>query len=706
MTSLETEHAQNTPAPVDRFMFQLLMNIEGLVMGILKMRRSWLAFCFFLSAALLVDTFDAWAFEVTDVHGRKIHFASPPQRIVSLVPAVTEMLFALDAGDRVVGVTYHDTLPGAADEAVVGGFFSPSMDRIVALNPDVVMVSSLHEEIVRQCDDLGLATLNLDLSSISRSRDTIAALGILVQREDAAEALQHKIQAQLDLIARKTAAIPKDERLRVMRLMGRDRVMTPGDDSFQNEMIRAAGAIPPVLGKRGGAVAVSLDEWQRFNPQVIYGCYDDRETAARFFDQAGWTDVDAVRNHRVYYFPCELTCRAGAHTGDFVSWLAARLYGDRFARPEGVVEPDRVIARRPVSVTLPYVKRAEVIDSRIYDFTHKTLLVEFSNPMKMVSTLDGPREAMTAVGNHFFPSPCWYIGHQSGLDGLRSKVCQVLARQADDTALMFTGVDMDNLSIQRQAFREMIVYALVTAGARSNALRAAKDTGAYYEPGTINVLVMSNMQLTPRAMTRAIVAATEAKTAALEDLDIRSSYTPGINGATGTGTDNVIVVQGIGTVIDNTGGHTKMGELISRVVYQGVREALYGQNGFHAHRNILQRLKERNISILGLLNQNDCPCGLKPHQFAAAMETRLLDPAWASFLAAALAVSDDWDRGLISDLTAFQDWARGMAEQTAGGPMEAYDDLISSADLPPVLYIALNALANGVKAGRLRQQSE
>jgi iron complex transport system substrate-binding protein len=672
-------------------------------MGCLKASRSRWIFGFILWAALVGSTLNAWAFELTDVHGNRIQFASPPRRIVSLVPAVTEMLFALDAGDRVVGVTHHDALPGAANKAVVGGFFSPAMGKIAALNPDVVMVSSLHGEIVRQCHDLGLATLNLDLSTISRSLDAMASLGTLVQREDAAKTLQQKIQAQLDLIHRKTASIPADERLRVIRLMGREQVMAPGDDSFQNEMIRAAGAIPPVLGKRGGAVPVSLDEWQRFNPQVVYGCYDDRETAARFFDQTGWKDVAAVQNHRVYYFPCDFTCRAGVHTGDFVSWLAARLYSDRFARTKELVEPDRIISRRCVSVALPYVKRAQVIDSRIYDFTHKSLLVEFSSAMKVVSTLDGPREAVMAVGNHFFPSPCWYIGHESGLDGLRSKVCRVIGRRAEDTALMFTGVDMDNLSIQRQGFREMAVYALVTAGARSNALRAAKDTGAYYEPGTINILVMSNMQLTPRAMTRAIVAATEAKTAALEDLDIRSSYTPQEHGATGTGTDNVIVVQGTGKVIDNAGGHTKMGELISRAVYQGVREALYGQNGLHADRNILQRLKERNISIRGLLNRNDCPCGLKPHQFAAAMETRLLDPAWASFVAAALAVSDEYERGLVTDLSAFQAWAKNMAAQIAGGPIEAYDDLISSADLAPVLHMALNALANGVKASRTRQ---
>ncbi|MBW2014863.1 MAG: hypothetical protein JRI69_13950 [Deltaproteobacteria bacterium] len=70
--------------------------------------------------------------------------------------------------------------------------------------------------------------------------------------------------------------------------MGRDPVMTPGDDSFQNEMIRAAGGIPPVLGKKGHIVVMTKEEWVRFNPQVIYACGGDRETAKNFLiDRVG-----------------------------------------------------------------------------------------------------------------------------------------------------------------------------------------------------------------------------------------------------------------------------------------------------------------------------------------------------------------------------------------------------------------------------------
>ncbi len=74
----------------------------------------------------------------------------------------------------------------------------------------------------------------------------------------------------------KVAQIPEAQRKRVMRLMGRDRIMTPGDDSFQHDYITAAGGIPPRLGRDGTITAVSLEEWQQFNPQYLYGCGDDR----------------------------------------------------------------------------------------------------------------------------------------------------------------------------------------------------------------------------------------------------------------------------------------------------------------------------------------------------------------------------------------------------------------------------------------------
>jgi iron complex transport system substrate-binding protein len=481
--------------------------------------------------------------------------------VVSLVPGLTEVIFALGAGDAVVGVTTHDTWPPEASaKPVVGGFWAPSHERISALSPDLVLVSDRHREVA---DRLGTAPYPLAIftpPTLAGSLETIRKLGTLFGKPAAAQALIESIGADLDLIRRKTATIDPGQRLRVMRLMGRNAVMTPGDDSFQNEMISAAGALPPRLGKTGPVVPVTLDEWQRFDPQVLYGCGGDRQAAERLLNRPGWRDVSAVRNQRIYFFPCALTCRAATGTGRFVAWLSSRLYSGHFADPSRQIRSDQVIGRQPVSLNLGYVDQAAIVASRILDFVHKTLVVDFNGPTTVVSTLSGTRRVRT-VGNHYLPPPSWSLGHGGRIDPLRRRVCAAVGRDPDHSAFLFTGADMDHLAVQQRRFRDMAVTALVTAGVTGNAVRMSRDTGAYYEPGTINIILLPNMRLSDRAMTRAIISATEAKSAALLDLDIRSSYQPGRYRATGTGTDNIIVAQGAGQAIDNAGGHSKMGEL-------------------------------------------------------------------------------------------------------------------------------------------------
>jgi len=174
--------------------------------------------------------------------------------------------------------------------------------------------------------------------------------------------------------------------------MGRDRVMTPGDDSFQNEMIKAAGGIPPELGKKGNIVVITKDEWMQFNPQIIYGCGGDRETAKRFFSRPGWKDVEAVKTGKIFYFPCDLTCRASTRAGDFVSWLSSTIYGDEFSRREDQVLQEKVLKSRKLDLDLNYIKDAHIFYSTIHDFENKTLIIDFKKPLTIVSTLEGERK--------------------------------------------------------------------------------------------------------------------------------------------------------------------------------------------------------------------------------------------------------------------------------------------------------------------------
>ncbi len=473
----------------------------------------------------------------------------------------------------------------------------------------------------------------------------------------------------------------------------------PGDDAFQNEMIRAAGGIPPALGRNGPITGITEQEWRAFDPQVVTGCFDHRRAVEALLDRPGWRDVDAVRNRRVYFFPCDLICRNATRTGDFVSWLAARIYAEAFARADHQVTANAVLRTRRLDLGLNYVKSAEIVYSQIADFENKTLLVDFRRPLQVLSTLEGPRDGILTVGNHFIPPAGWELEHSADLASLRTGITPVVDRPAETTSFLFTGADMDHLSIQQARFQGMEIQALVTAGVCANALRTSKDPGAFYEPGTINIILLPNMALTPRAMARAIISATEAKTAALLDMDIRSSASPGRHGATGTGTDNLIVVQGEGSRIDNAGGHSKMGELIATAVYRGVQEAIGSQNGLHTGRDLFQRLAERHLSVYDLAAAAAGASGLELERILAALERVFLNPHYAAFLSAALAISDAYETGLIPDLGAYRQWCRQTAEEIAGGRVDPMAELISAREIPTVMRLCTNAVVNGVIQG-------
>ena len=639
----------------------------------------------------------AYPVRFVDTAGRQIEIGAMPRRVVSLVPTITEMIMRLGAADKVVGITWHSVLPpDCAGKTIVGGFLHPDPDRVAALKPDLVFYAGLQEEIPAKLAG-NTRLVDLEPRSIEDAFSHLRLLGVIFGRQSRAEEIIAEEKRQLRVVSAKIDRISAAKRQRVIRLMGRTAVMTPGSDSFQQEYIRRAGGIPPDFGRKGSIISVSLEEWRRFNPQVVYGCGGDRR-AAKLLEQPGWREVEAVRNGRIYFFPCDLTCRAATHPGAFTSWLAARIYRREFEQLANNVLPEKIVSQRPVSIDLAYVKRARIIESDIRDFRNRTLVVDFGQPLRVVSTLEGEKQGVERVANHYFPPPSWGLGHDLGLAGLRSHTLEVLGLDPASTAILFTGADMNNLAVVKKEYRDLAVYALVTAGVHSNAVRMAEDVGRYYEPGTINTIILTNARLSRRAMTRALISATEAKSAALADLDVRSSYTGLENRATGTGTDNVVVVEGEGTVIDNTGGHAKMGELIARAVYEGVKKAVHRQNGLVAARPVFQRLRERHIDIFSLAAAA-APAG-KAGAMRREVERLLLRPKYAAFVEACLAVSDDYQRGLVADIEGIDSWCRAVRADLAGREIAAPLAVDGVEKLPPVMDRCLGALLGGAR-GRL-----
>lgn len=247
-------------------------------------------------------------------------------------------------------------------------------------------------------------------------------------------------------------------------------------------------------------------------------------------------------------------------------------------------------------IALPPVlaAKAEVVQAMREGWAEKTLVVQFSEDRRLISTSDGLLDARAALNHGAHPLLWAKLAREfQGADGrggkaytefIRSSIAERLHQPRTRVAQMSTAADLDNLAVVTREFGPLSVTVLATAGAKSNAIRTGVDSGSYIEgeepAGTINIMVLSNIRLSDAALARALITVTEGKTAALEDLQVRSTYTPAVQ-ATGTGTDSIIVVSGqAAPMATYTGGHSRIGELIGKATYAAVVEALGKQNGF------------------------------------------------------------------------------------------------------------------------------
>ena len=647
-----------------------------------------------------------WAFShaisLEDSLGRLVLFEAPPKRVVCLLSSVTDLLDALDRTELLVGLTRQDLLNHPWLRLTsMGSFFQPDLAAIEAARPDLIIASTSQQTLLRQWIDNPQSPTKIlffQEGSIEQGFARMAMIGRMVERKQQAQEIINRNQEQIELVRSRLRQLHQEQRKRVARVVaGTEQLFCPGDDSFQNEMIEAAGGIPPRWDKNGGFVAVDVSSWKSFNPQIIYGCSHNMEAVKNIFKQEGWKEVDAVRNQAITQLPCAIACQVTPQVGAAVQWLAASFYPELMADVSKAISNNSVQGERPLNLYLPYVQSAKVVNHRINDADFKSLVLRFTAPQMVLSTAEVNPGPVQAVGNTYVPMHA-SLGHMAfGVTQVRKDVAANLGYTPATYSGMMTGADMDNLSMQMRREGDLLAVALVTAGTRGNAQRMSKDIGYAHASGTINILLLTNRSLAPEAMARAIITATEAKTAALADLDIRSTALPWPCQATGTGTDSMIVVQGEGPLIRYTGGHAKIGELIAKAVHAGVTEALIGQNGIKSGRNVLQRLDERKLGLERLVQLYSST--LPPKELERRLERALEDPTIAGFIGTALAISDASGIGQLADLTAFELMCSAIGERLTGTTTLTPTTINTPDLLPPIMAKAFGILVAGLSEG-------
>jgi iron complex transport system substrate-binding protein len=289
-----------------------------------------------LPLAVLLLTVPATAGGLTDPTGRRVMVDAPPRRIVSLVPSVTELLFAIGAQDRLVGVTdFCDYPPAARRKPRVGGMLAPSLESLVALRPDLVVATAAgnREETFTQLERLGIAVYVVNPASVADALDLIARLGAITGRQEAARRLAASLRARIDRVALRVRSLPRP---RALYVVWPDPLIVPGRGALLTELLALAGADSVTADAGEPYPRFSLEAAIARAPQVIFVASHGPEQGRMAREKwERFTSLPAVKAGRLYAADGNLLHRYGPRMVDGLEQLARDLHPEAFAGAAG-----------------------------------------------------------------------------------------------------------------------------------------------------------------------------------------------------------------------------------------------------------------------------------------------------------------------------------------------------------------------------------
>lgn len=241
----------------------------------------------------------AWqvqALQVVDDRGVTVAFARPPQRILTLLPSLTEIVCELGACDRLVGVDNYSNWPAAVGKLPhVGGLEDANIEVIVSLRPDVVLLS-VSSRAGARLEALGLKVVALEPKTMADVQRVLGKVGQVVGTPDAPALLWKRIQHGVDSAAR---SLPPALRGTTVYFEVNSGPYAASEASFIGEMLTRIGAANVVPGSLGPFPKLNPEFVVRADPQVIM--ISDRNAQA-LKDRPGWTRIRAIRDQRMCTF--------------------------------------------------------------------------------------------------------------------------------------------------------------------------------------------------------------------------------------------------------------------------------------------------------------------------------------------------------------------------------------------------------------------
>ncbi len=265
----------------------------------------------------------------TDGIGRKVRLPRHPERIISLAPSVTETLFMVGAGDRVVGVTAECDWPAAAgSKPKIGSLLDPNYEMILAAHPDLIIATTAGNDkaAVYKLADLGLAVFVTAPRSVEGIIESTRQIGIITGCRQEAERLVDSVKARLEDIHRRLAELPPT---RAFFITWFDPLLAPGRNTFENDILKLVSVVSISSDSNEFYPRFSLEQVLARAPDVIITVFHSGQPLPDLKKIPGWRDLRAVKDGKVFVLS-ETFQHPSPRFVDAVEDLARKLHPERF----------------------------------------------------------------------------------------------------------------------------------------------------------------------------------------------------------------------------------------------------------------------------------------------------------------------------------------------------------------------------------------
>lgn len=266
--------------------------------------------------------------------GRIVKIIGIPQRIISLSPSNTEMVYALGLQDKLVGVTSYDNYPpDAKNKPIVSDYSTVDLEKIVNAKPDMVLADSIQEkDTIPALEKLGITVYTMTPNNINGILNEIKVLGRITGKTTESDNLVSNLTSRIQAVADKTAKLTDSEKPRVLFVTWYDPIWTAGSDTMIQYLIDEAGGVN-IAADLSGYTTISLESAIQRNPQVIVvmssmGTQNTSLDYVKSNDQ--FKSTDAVKNGQVYEIDADIFGRTTPRIVDGLETLAKLLHPELF----------------------------------------------------------------------------------------------------------------------------------------------------------------------------------------------------------------------------------------------------------------------------------------------------------------------------------------------------------------------------------------